>query len=238
MTFNVADGTYNERVTISQAIDGASAVNTITFQSQSLDSTAVVITYQSTTSSPNWSFKVGEADYITIRKMTLQATGSGYGRVFDFNGNVTNFTLENCRILVYNTTSSYNEHALLFYYDDKTENMKIQNNVFSNGSFGMYLLGDASSNLSTGTEMLNNEFTYQSQYEVRLKYHDSPIVNYNIMDLDGTEFADGSRDIYRLSQDTGKNIWMVTYLPTTREFETGFLKPASHKKYEWIKNPV
>ena len=45
VTFNVADGTYNERVTISQAIDGASAVNTITFQSQSLDSTAVVITY-------------------------------------------------------------------------------------------------------------------------------------------------------------------------------------------------
>ena len=42
VVFNVADDTYNEQVVITQ-ISGASAVNTVTFQSQSLDSTKVIL---------------------------------------------------------------------------------------------------------------------------------------------------------------------------------------------------
>ncbi len=53
----------------------------------------------------------------------------------------------------------------------------------------------------------------------------------------GAEFADGSRDIYKLLQDPGKNIWMVTYFPATEEFETGFLQQIKNGKYEWIKEP-
>jgi len=53
----------------------------------------------------------------------------------------------------------------------------------------------------------------------------------------GIKFADGSRDIFRLSQDPDKNIWLVTYSEITGEYETGFLKPALDKKYEWIKEP-
>ncbi len=53
----------------------------------------------------------------------------------------------------------------------------------------------------------------------------------------GAEFADGSRDIYKLLQDPEKNIWMVTYFPSTEEYETGFLRLMKNGNYEWIKEP-
>ena len=53
----------------------------------------------------------------------------------------------------------------------------------------------------------------------------------------GAEFADGSRDIYKLLQDHEKNIWMVTYIPATEEYETGFLRLMKNGNYEWIKEP-
>ena len=53
----------------------------------------------------------------------------------------------------------------------------------------------------------------------------------------GNEFADGSRDIYKLLQDPEKNIWMVTYIPATEEYETGFLRLMKNGNYEWIKEP-
>lgn len=54
----------------------------------------------------------------------------------------------------------------------------------------------------------------------------------------GKEFADGSRYIHRVSQDPDKNIWLVTrFEKTTHELETGFLRPVTDEKYEWIKAP-
>ena len=43
VVFNIKDGTYNESVSMLDTIDGVSAVNTITFQSQSNDSSKVII---------------------------------------------------------------------------------------------------------------------------------------------------------------------------------------------------
>jgi len=53
----------------------------------------------------------------------------------------------------------------------------------------------------------------------------------------GAEFADGSRDIYKLLQDPENNIWMVTYIPATEKYETGFLRLMKNGNYEWIKEP-
>jgi len=41
-----------------------------------------------------------------------------------------------------------------------------------------------------------------------------------------------------LSQNLDKNIWLVTrFEKTTHELETGFLRPVTDEKYEWIKAP-
>ena len=92
--FNVVDDTYNEQVVITQ-ISGASSDNTITFQSESLDSTAVILTYSSSDYSYNWTLRLNGADYVTIRKMTLAATGATYGRIININGTARYDTIEN-----------------------------------------------------------------------------------------------------------------------------------------------
>ena len=74
VVFNIADGTYNEQIQLNQ-ISGASAINTITFQSASLDSTKVNLTYSSSASDANWTFRLNGADYVILRKMTIAATG-------------------------------------------------------------------------------------------------------------------------------------------------------------------
>ncbi|MCB8994072.1 MAG: hypothetical protein H6538_00520 [Bacteroidales bacterium] len=59
--FNVASGTYNEQVVIPE-ITGASAVNTIVFQSQSGDSSQVILSYNSTSAANNFTLKLNNSD--------------------------------------------------------------------------------------------------------------------------------------------------------------------------------
>ena len=182
VVFNVADGTYEETFRLNE-ISGSSAINTITFQSQSQDSSKVKIKY-TTSSSNQWVFQLDSTDYITFKQLSFQSLGSDYPRVLNINGTATNITIENCRFTGYNTTSSYDYYALLFSYDDITDNILIQNNVFSNGSFGVRIEGYNSSTLSTGTQILNNEFTDQSQHAIYLEYQDAPIANFNVINMD------------------------------------------------------
>ena len=104
VTINVADGIYTERIQINQ-IPGASAANTVTIQSQSLDSTKVVLQFQNTTNATNWVLRLNGADYVTIRKMRLYATGTSFARVININGKADHNTIENCQIWGYTTTS-------------------------------------------------------------------------------------------------------------------------------------
>ncbi|MCK4699825.1 MAG: hypothetical protein KAT38_05810, partial [Bacteroidales bacterium] len=159
VTFNVADGTYNETFVLNEII-GSSVSNTITFQSQSQDSTKVIVNYTTSTNN-RFVFQINGTDYVTFKQLTFQSLGSDYPIVLNINLTATNIIIENCRFIGYNTTSSYDYYTLIFSYDDQTDNILIQNNTFSNGSFGVRIEGYNSSTLSTGTQILNNEFIDQ-----------------------------------------------------------------------------
>ena len=95
--FNVRDGVYPEKLTI-PAIDSATAVNAITFQSQSGDSTMVVLTDSSSTAAANnFTMHFDGADFITFKNITISRTGTAaYGTVILINnGSVQNSFLNN-----------------------------------------------------------------------------------------------------------------------------------------------
>src|SRR5271157_5175561 len=77
VTFNVSSGTYTEQLNI-PAITGASAINTITFQSLVLDSTAVTLTWSSKAIDTNFVLSLNGACYFDFSKMTYRATGTTY----------------------------------------------------------------------------------------------------------------------------------------------------------------
>ena len=85
VTFNIRTGTYTEQVVINQ-IANATAVNTITFQSESGDSSDVILTYSLATFGDNYTLKLDGADYIIVKSITISATNGSNNR----GGELTN----------------------------------------------------------------------------------------------------------------------------------------------------
>jgi len=117
VVFNVFSGTYTEQLNIG-AVAGASAANTITFQSLALDSMAVVLQHASQSTNTNdWTVRLSGVDYITFRKLTIQRSGNlDYGCVVDVTTGSTNFQLRNCRLLpsTATTTTQYREAVRVY----------------------------------------------------------------------------------------------------------------------------
>ena len=137
--FNVRTGTYTEQIIINQ-ITGASITNTITFQSESGDSTDVILTQSIATFGDNYTIKLDGADYITFKSMTISATNGSNNRVIELtNGASFNRFLNNKLMtisgsngdeVVYSGNSSTNDNDNLF-----------ENNWFLNGEYGIYFEG-------------------------------------------------------------------------------------------------
>jgi parallel beta-helix repeat protein len=186
VVFNISNGTYTEQVNIPD-IAGVSAVNTITFQSLSGDSSLVVLSFNSTAAASNYTLRLNNPDYITVRKITVQALGTIYGRAIELEGTVTNISIENCRLLGSTTSSGYADLALLYCYRDPASQISIKNNFFSGGNYGIYYEGLNTTTLSLGTVILNNKFSEQRYCGIYLEAHDAPIVNSNTIQLRPTD---------------------------------------------------
>jgi len=176
VVFNVASGTYTEQVTIG-AIPGASATNTITFQSATGDSTAVILQFGATLSAANWTLRLDGADYITFKKMTIAATGASYGRVVEFINSADNNTIANNIIQMPVTTSS--NFAGIYSYTTSDQNNIIENNKIVNGYYGIYLYGVSTSNLEIGNQIIENNIDGFSNYGIYLYYQDAIVIRSN-----------------------------------------------------------
>ena len=177
VTINIADGDYNEQVNLTN-VTGTSAANTLTFQSASGDSSAVIVKYSSP-SDPNYTWIISNADYVTIKQLSLLALNASYGRLLNVNGSVTNLTVENCQFLGYNTTSNYDSHTLLWSYDDPTDNILIQNNLFLNGAYGIKWDRYSSGQYGNGLQVINNTFKGQREFGIYMKLQNAPLIKNN-----------------------------------------------------------
>lgn len=148
VVFNVDSGEYQEQIIIPE-IQGASIINTITFQSASLDSTDVVLKY-GPTSGANYVLILDGADYISIKHMTLEAYGSSYRRVISIKNEASNNSFLN------NIITSPGDYLMRLEALQNNNNL-ISNNRFVNGGVQLYIYSIVS-NRSSGTIVLNNSF--------------------------------------------------------------------------------
>ncbi|NBV14932.1 MAG: hypothetical protein EBS07_12875, partial [Sphingobacteriia bacterium] len=175
-TFKVLPGSYIETVIIPQ-ISGANSINTITFESNTGDSTSVNLQGSST-----YVLFLNGADFIRIRQMTLQNTG--FGRVIDF-GNTAQFNrIENCRIIGVNSTLVTTSYSLIFESTSGTNDMgtEIRNNVMQFGAYGIYWQGFTSFPYQPGMIFENNRLTDISGFGVWMQYMDAAIIRNNFID--------------------------------------------------------
>lgn len=161
VTFDVAAGTYNEQMSLSQ-ISGASATNMITFQSASGNANDVILSFADTSANTdNYVVNLDGTDHISFLNLTMRAEGADdasvlvadngsknvlfQGNIFQgkdttstsYGYNLTDFGHENDSAWVFkNNQFLYGSDAINYYggYSNHAYQMLIENNLFSNQS--------------------------------------------------------------------------------------------------------
>ena len=185
VTFNVRDGYYNESVEI-KSFPGSSAINKVIFQSQSLDSTKVIL---DTTTSGGYSsrgvtVKLNGATYVTFRKMTMTNAGGSYtyDDVVQLTGGASYNTIENC--VLTGNTSSYNYGSVV---DDDQNSIEQYNTIQYNEISGNYYTVSLMtySGKEFGNVVYHNSIDSGKEYGIYTYYQDSmSITNNNILEAD------------------------------------------------------
>lgn len=176
VVLNIRNGNYIEDFTI-QAITGSSSTNTITFQSESGDSSKVTIG-KLQTNSPL--VNLNGAQYVIFNKITLQlGGGSSYGVLVGITGSTGNVTFQNCQFIGANTNSTSTNDAIISSSSSRNSGCTFNNNLFLYGSYGLYLYGTSSSSRESNTVITNNTFSNQYTVGMQLYYHDGPLVKGN-----------------------------------------------------------
>ncbi len=176
--FNVASGSYNEQLIIPE-ITGSSSTNTITFKSAANDSSAVILSYSATNMDSNYTVYLNGADNILFKNLSLLATGTNYARVIQIDNGSNNVQLvkNHIRGKYHPGTSTY--YALLYSLSGIDNDLVIQNNLFSNGSYAIFSMSSGSLNPETGHIFSGNNFIDQYYMSICMYYSESAKIQHN-----------------------------------------------------------
>ncbi|MBI3520848.1 MAG: hypothetical protein HY062_16035, partial [Bacteroidetes bacterium] len=166
VTFNIRPGTYNERIAL-PVVAGTSSVNTITFQSETTDSSSTIIQAVGN-STQNYVVKLDGTDYVSIKNLTLKNTDANYMCLVYLINGVVNFNLSNC-VIDAPVTSSILPNANRYLINSATPtnvNCIIQNSKISGGQRAIY--ASSNSSLITDFRILNCIFLNQYEYSISL----------------------------------------------------------------------
>lgn len=185
VTFNIRTGTYFEHIEIKN-VKGADALNTVTFTSEADHADSVVISYgAATVPADNYVIKLNSASYVTIKKLTLTATGLTYGSIINIADSASYDSISYCKLEGVPVTANQYYHALVFGNDCYGNGIVVNNNAFRNGARGIYYYGlyDPSRNIYAGDKNVfeRNTFTNNygnSIYVIRTK---NARINYNVI---------------------------------------------------------
>ena len=215
VTFNILSGTYDEQFEIG-IINGVSASNTITFQSQTGNAADVIIQFIQVSGS-NYIVRLNGTDYITFQNLTFTSLGSTtYCRMILIDDNSDNISILNNVFNSVATTSTSNPAAHIWCDPSTTtsDNLLVESNDFNNGGPGILFSGVNTGNLASGTQILNNTFSGVRR-GIYMVYHDAPVIEGNVIDATGdygirTDYCDNALIISKnqVSVGSGYGIYL------------------------------
>lgn len=174
VVFNVSAGTYNEQISFVPVL-GASATNTITFQSAT--GVASSVTVSSASGSENFVINFNGADFFRIRNITITNSGntSGFYNVVQFTNSADNNELRGC-VLSNAVPTSGN---LVNVNNSRNSNIKFAGCTFIGGSYGIFWQSITSSPFARILEIDTCTFTNQNNYGIYVYYQDSVRIRNN-----------------------------------------------------------
>ncbi len=175
VTFRVANGGYFEQLVIPH-INGASATNTITFESTSGDSSLVVLSH-SASSSNIYTVYVNGVDWLTFRGITIESTNNNYDRVVSIGDESDHLAFTNCIIRNAAASSPWNYYMMEVESGAINQGLTVQNCYLLNG-YGVLYNG---SQRQRDFAFLNNRMVNQYRYGIIIHYVDGVTIEGNTM---------------------------------------------------------
>ncbi len=152
--FNVQDGIYEEQLEIN-SISGVSETNTITFQSESGDSTAVTLKYEASSNDDNFIVKFNGSSYITFKHIKFKTAESTYGRVIYFENFTQYIEFLNCYFIgIYHPDNSAN-YQLIVCNNVNVDYLLFDKCQIDSSGAGISLASGDSENLVMGIQISN-----------------------------------------------------------------------------------
>ena len=188
VVFNIRDGSYSGTTAIGSIgnITGASATNTITFQSQSGNRANCILT-NSGGSTTNYIFELNNARYITIKNLTLSNTNTTFGCDVRFAGSASYNTIQNCVLTGSTATSTSNNMSRIFGTGlGSASNNTFKGNLIDRGAYGVYFYGSGTSTTTNDNVFEDNQFNENYFYGMYGFYNGDITVKNNTFTRNGS----------------------------------------------------
>ncbi len=177
VTFLLADGQYNERIDLSY-IQGASAQNTITFESARGNNSDVVLT--STSPDVPYTVRLNNASYISFENLTIENKTGNTGNTVRLDGPTRNITFKNV-VLNGNERPATGANSAVIYStsNEAKSNISFEDCEVNNGSVGLYKGG--ASEADTRTSVTGTLFFNQYESAITLTGENAPVLSNNVI---------------------------------------------------------
>lgn len=184
VVFSVRDGVYEERVTIPE-IAGVDSLNTVTFQSESGDSSTVSLQYESLALATDFVLYLDGADYFRFKNLTIKNIGQAHSSVINLINGANYNEFSNNHILSQNV--AFNVFANQITSRDGQNDFNVfKNNFFKGANHGIYFFNTNTIPTGRGTIIEGNHFedhSWSSIYQYRqtdLSINNNTITNSKI----------------------------------------------------------
>ena len=159
ITFNIQAGTYNDPVVLGQ-VYGASATNTVTFQSADANADSVIWENTANSSTINYVLKLNGTDHITLKNITFKNVGASYSQKIVLSGVTDSVSIDSSKFVGPVTNSNSANYTSIYGSGADATGLKIKNSTFNDGSsYAIYLSSNNSGSSPTGLEISSNTFT-------------------------------------------------------------------------------
>ena len=170
VTFDVAAGSYSERVAIN-SITGTSATNTVTFNGA--DSATTTLTWAGTSSS-DYTLRLNGCDFVTFANLTIRNTNNSTGKGVQIQNGSNNCTFDHCSINVSQTATSSASIAVVggtsaTNYSLHGSDLSFLNCTINGGYYGLAYSGPSGTQ-STGLTVDSCTFSNTRYMSMRLNY--------------------------------------------------------------------
>lgn len=177
VTFRLEDGTYNEKITLSN-IQGADAFNSIRFESASGNNSEVIISHNS----GDATLTMNGTNWVTFENLTISHKSASYGNSVRVDGKASHLNFKGVIFEGVETTlAGENNATVLFTANASKSDISFEDCEVNNGSVGISKSGMSTDAPDSKTSIVGTIFFNQYEAGLSLKNEDAPVVSNNVI---------------------------------------------------------